>query len=338
MQTSQFKALLEAMNPAQQSVLKELEKVHSELMWDGGKVDTRPLRVSIKNTDGKSMAAINTREKDAFLRLEFRSRDYNGHHGFPTQHRNFDKAYDLFAHSNVAIASEIISVIKQKYISLVDNPKVKDKKEEYYKPNKDVQLPWKEKSTSHDEYVIISVMGSHAGESESEIFSRKIQDTRRVGKTFWLTRSRQAKPLMVQSICKEADRKGSKVSTIFIEASSNVGALPTSFAQPATYYSADMKKWENLPIGLTPVTGKIDSGAYALIFDRLELSQGTIEIDLWKYAYYFDQNSPIKIYQGASTLCAVKKDMSSKSDKIKSRYRKIVAIGILCPPYGVWLK
>ena len=91
-----------------------------------------------------------------------------------------------------------------------------------------------------------------------------------------------------------------------------------------------------MPIGLTPVTGKIDSEAYALIFDRLEISQG--EIDLWKYADFFDQNSPIKIYQGASTLCAVKKDMSSKSDKIKSRYRKIVAIGILCPPYGVWLK
>ena len=336
MQTLQFKSLFEAMNPTQQSVLEELEKVHSELMWDGGKVDTRPLRVSIKNMNGKSMAAINTREKGAFLRLEFRSIDYNGYHGFPTQHRNFDKAYDLFGYSNVAIASEIISVIKQKYIALVDNPKVKDKKEEYYKPKEDVQLSCKEKSTSHDEYVIISVMGSHAGESENEIFSRKIQDTRKVGKTFWLTRSRQTKPLMVQSICKEADRKGSKVSTIFIEASSIGGALPTSSAHATTHYSADRKKWENLPIELTPVTGKIDSGAYALIFDKLELSQGTI--NLWKYADFFDQNSPIKISQGASTLCAVKKDMSSKSDKIKSRYRRIVAIGTLCPPYGVWLK
>ena len=159
MQTSRFKAVLEAMNPTQQSALEELEKVHSELMWDGGKVDTRPLRVSIKNMDGKSMAAINTREKDTFLRLEFRSIDYNGYHGFPTQHRNFDKAYDLFGYSNVAIASEIISVIKQKYIALVDNPKIKDKKEEYYKPKEDVQLSCKEKSTSHDEYVIIKCDG-----------------------------------------------------------------------------------------------------------------------------------------------------------------------------------
>lgn len=32
MQTLQFKSLLKAMNPTQQSVLEELEKVHSELM------------------------------------------------------------------------------------------------------------------------------------------------------------------------------------------------------------------------------------------------------------------------------------------------------------------
>ena len=51
MQTSRFKAVLEAMNPTQQSALEELEKGHSELMWDGGKVDTRPLRVSIKNIE-----------------------------------------------------------------------------------------------------------------------------------------------------------------------------------------------------------------------------------------------------------------------------------------------
>ena len=57
-----------------------------------------------------------------------------------------------------------------------------------------------------------------------------------------------------------------------------VGALPTSSAHAATHYAADRKKWENLPIELTPVTGKIDSGAYALIFDKLELSQGTIDL------------------------------------------------------------
>ena len=76
MKTPTFELLLTKMSPTQQSALEELEKAHSDLVWDGGTIDTRPLRVSIKNGKGQSMAAINTREKEAFLRLEFRGRDY----------------------------------------------------------------------------------------------------------------------------------------------------------------------------------------------------------------------------------------------------------------------
>ena len=186
-------------------------------------------------------------------------------------------------------------------------------------------------------FIVISVMGPHAGESEDEIFQRKIGDIRRIGRTFWLIKSHQAKPHMVQEVCRSAKKDNLEVHCIFIEASSGKGATPTKEASLAESYSADGKEWEDLPRELGPVTGKIDRSAYALVFNQLELARGK-RIDLWNYADYFDQGYPIRIVQGASTLCGVKKDMSSQKDRIKSNDRKVIAFGTLCNPFCVWLK
>lgn len=176
-------------------------------------------------------------------------------------------------------------------------------------------------------------MGPHAGESEDDIFKRKIEDIDRTGLTFWLIRSYQAKPNMVQAMCKEAKND---VYAIFVEASSIGGAKPTKTAESAKGYSEDRIAWKNMPEGLGPVTGRISSNAFALLFNQLQLTDG--EIDLWDYADFFSQDEPLKIYQGASTMCAVKKDMSSHANRIKSNHRRIVAVGKLCEPFCVWLK
>jgi hypothetical protein len=193
------------------------------------------------------------------------------------------------------------------------------------------------KISINGEYIVISVMGPHAGESEDEIFKRKIGDIEKIGQTFWLIKSYQAKPNIVQQICQRAKKESKTVYCIFIEAASNKGAIPTKEASFANSYSADGKTWNILPKGLSPVTGKIDGSAYALVFDQLELVHGK-RIDLWNYADYFEQNHPIRILQGASTLCGIKKDMKSHKDRIKSNDRKIVAVGKLCDPFCVWLK
>ena len=104
------------MNDSQRKALEALESMHSDLVWHGGKVDTSPLRVSIKNISGKNMAAINTRERKAFLRLEYRSRDYDGPKASPTRHRIFDRKYDLVDLDDTLDASGIISAIKQNYL------------------------------------------------------------------------------------------------------------------------------------------------------------------------------------------------------------------------------
>jgi len=185
-------------------------------------------------------------------------------------------------------------------------------------------------------YVIISVMGQHAGESENEIFNRKIQDIYDVGFTFWLMKSHKAKPNMVQELCLKADAENSKSYCIFIEPSSRGGATPTKSSSSATKYSKDNLTWDFLPQKLSPVTGKMDNNSYALVFDQLERVNGVI--DLWSYADFFNQNNPLKIIRGASTICAIKKDMSNHTGKIKSRCRGVIAVGKLCEPFCVYLR
>jgi hypothetical protein len=115
MKTNSFIAILKEMNNSQRTTLEELESMHSDLVWHGGKIDTRPLRVSIKSISDQSMAAINTRERKAFFRLEFRSRDYDGPKASPTGHIGFDRKYDIVESDDTLDASGIISAIKQNY-------------------------------------------------------------------------------------------------------------------------------------------------------------------------------------------------------------------------------
>ena len=183
-------------------------------------------------------------------------------------------------------------------------------------------------------HLVISVMGPHAGESENEIFDRKIQDIINVGFTFWLMKSPKSKPELVCELCLKAKAKNTVCYCVFIEPSSKGGAIPTKSASPAKEYSKDKIRWLNLPQGLSPVTGKLPS--YGLVLNHLELVKDNI--DLWNYADFFNQNSPIKIIRGASTICSIKKDMSSHSSKIKSRFRKVIAIGKICEPFCVYLR
>lgn len=103
----------------------------------------------------------------------------------------------------------------------------------------------------------------------------------------------------------------------------------------AESYSVDNKKWSILPEELSSVTGEINKGAYALIFDSLR--EVDDEINLWEYADFLTKKA-IKIRLGNSTLCAIRKNTAEEMDKMKSPNRKIIAIAKLHEPYCVWLK
>jgi len=179
---------------------------------------------------------------------------------------------------------------------------------------------------------IISVMGDHAGEAVDAIFSRKTADINRIGKTFWLMKSPKARPAQVQEICKP-----SPAYIIFVEPATKGGARPTTTEDAAKEYSPDGQSWHPIPEGLSPVTGKLDRGAAALVFDVMTtVVSGTL--DLWSYADFSDVQKPMKFILGCSTACAIKKDMTPHPGRMKSRYRGIVSVARLAKPYCVSLR
>lgn len=187
--------------------------------------------------------------------------------------------------------------------------------------------------TNSGEIVLLSVMGSHAGEAEDEIFGRKILDIANCGRTFWLTHSYTAKPDFIQEVCTHALQNQPYVNCIFITA--RKPTQDTLSMTRALSFSADKVGWVRIPPSLSPVTGKIDSGAAALVFDSLNYTSG--ELDLWEYVKYGTEDEPLRIGQRMSTIPCVRIGAPIEGF-IKSRERRVIAIGRLVSPFCVWLK
>ena len=179
---------------------------------------------------------------------------------------------------------------------------------------------------------VLSVMGPHAGEDAEAIFRRKVADCDEVGCTFWVAKSSRARPEHVRALC-----NSNSGYVLFVEPATLGGARPTTESEAASEYSTDKATWLALPRGLGPVTGQMDQTAAALVFDRLTTDvQGSV--DLWAYADCLDDTRPLRFKLGLSTICATRGDTSSHPDRMKSRYRRIVAVGRLAVPYCAWLR
>ncbi len=179
---------------------------------------------------------------------------------------------------------------------------------------------------------VVSVTGDHAGEGADAIFDRKKADIERIGVTFWFMRSPKARPPQVQGICKTFP-----AYTIFVEPATKGGARPTTEEDAAKEYSHDGVLWHQLPEGLSPVTGKLDTGATALVFDMMTTNVSRT-LDLWDYGEAVDIHKPLRFILGCSTVCAVRKDTRSHPKRMKSHYRGIVAVARLAGPYCVWMR
>jgi hypothetical protein len=179
---------------------------------------------------------------------------------------------------------------------------------------------------------IVSVMGPHAREDADAIFVRKSADVARIGATFWLMRSPKAQPPQVAALCRH-----SPVFALFVAPATRGGARPTTKGDAATGYSRDRRFWHPLPDGLSPVTGKLDTSAAALVFDMLTTDVNST-LDLWDYADASAPAYPLRFKLGCSTVCAVRTDMGLHPKRMKSRYRPIVAVARLTDPYCVWLR
>lgn len=180
---------------------------------------------------------------------------------------------------------------------------------------------------------VISVMGAHAGEDAAAIFSRKIGDCRKVGRTFWVARSAKARPAQVRAMC-----NGARGYVLFVEPAAPGGARPTSASESATEYSSFRVTWFPLPSGIGPVTGQVDDSAAALVLDQLVVDVDSRTVDLWSYADNGESDKPLRIILGLCTVCAVRKDMSGHPERMKSHHRRIVGVARLVSPYCVWVR
>lgn len=185
-------------------------------------------------------------------------------------------------------------------------------------------------------YIIISVIGPHAGELVEEIFARKIKEIQEVGKCFWLHRSYQAKPGLVQSFCKVAIEEKSVPLCFFIQASSKIGAQETKIVDGAKEFSIDKTHWRKIPEGVL-VTGLVKNSC-AMIFDKLEVVKEKRTLNLWNYSVFGFPGRSVRITQGGSTICCAKESSGHDSNRMKSNIREILAVGRLVYPFEVWLR
>ena len=172
------------------------------------------------------------------------------------------------------------------------------------------------------EKIIFTIVGPHAKENLDDIFSRKKRDIKKEGKTFWvIKRIKQKKPNDVQEFCKNPD-----VKIYFISPATKDGAQDTKSNTKNKEYSEDNKCWNKLPISKVTGTGK----DCAFILDSLEM-KNNCEIDINHYAE--ESHKPVEFLRGASTICAIKEDMTSHPNRLKSNIRKVWAVGTLKYPY-----
>lgn len=182
-------------------------------------------------------------------------------------------------------------------------------------------------------YVVISVMGPYAGESEGNIFRRKNEEIERHGFTFWHHQSYQAKPGVVQEMGKIAAREGEPVYLILTRTGSRGSGVDTKRSRQATMFSKEeLGAYSPIPEGIYVETGK---RPYAIVIKDLILARGTL--DLWEYCDMFGKGA-VKTRQGGSTVCAYKASSHHFEDKMKSRYRDVLAYAKIIEPFSVWLR
>src|SRR3989344_4329172 len=126
-------------------------------------------------------------------------------------------------------------------------------------------------SISKKKYLLFSVIGSHAGESEQEIFNRKKREILNADKSFWLIKSFKSKTEDIQNFCRLASEEGEDIFCIFLEASQKGGAQPTKTNSVAYQFSSNNIHWSDIPKGIR-VTGKIDKKTTALVLESLEIN------------------------------------------------------------------
>jgi hypothetical protein len=174
---------------------------------------------------------------------------------------------------------------------------------------------------------VLSIIGWHAGESPADIVRRKRADIQKTSSTIWLYQSQLASIQDVQHFGVAYPNP----AVYFLEGS----AYPAKTTQAAREMSSNgSSSWVPLPRGIGKVTGRLPSGG--LFIGALTSPLLNHDIDLWEF-FEHSTSKPLRFRQGASTACVLISQAGAVQG-MKSRVRKVVAIGQLTPPYAVYLR
>jgi len=197
--------------------------------------------------------------------------------------------------------------------------KNKDKFSEYYQKRKRALLLSRAASAQH---CLLSIVGAHAGEELDGILTRKKEDIKRCGKTFWVVNSSDARAKDIQNFhgC---------IYVLFLAPLTENGARPTTAAEETSMFSEDGISWNKMPSAMSKVTGRLISTTCALVLDTIEKVDGTKEVPL---AYVDLEDKPIRFRLGCSTMRGIKKDIQG------AKMRRVIAVGKLIAPWGVHLR
>jgi hypothetical protein len=172
---------------------------------------------------------------------------------------------------------------------------------------------------------VLMVVGWHATEPLDQIIQRKCIDINVLGYTIWVYQSQKAGALTVQQF----GRDYPNALVYFLEGR----AYPTVSVNRAENVSEDGRSWMPIANDIGKVTGKLPGAGLVITELRAESNH---EIDLWKYCEV-PGVGPVEFRRGASTVCVCPVQEGLRRG-MKSRFRKVVAVARLAPPYALFLK
>lgn len=186
------------------------------------------------------------------------------------------------------------------------------------------------------DFVILSIIGSHAKEGPEVIIRRKRQDIQDAGQTYWLFKAGPG-PARVRGFCAQARDLGQDVYCVLIAPARRTGgARPTTCDDEASEYTADDgENWNTLPNKLSPVKGKLP--AYALVLGSLDIVVNE-SVNLLDYTDGIVPEKPIRFNSYRSTACARRGDRRNAPHRLKNNSREVIAVGKLIAPFCVGVR
>ncbi len=187
-------------------------------------------------------------------------------------------------------------------------------------------------ANKHPNQLVISVYGPHAGEDESAILRRKMEDIRRIGFTMWYYKDghKLASPRDIQQMAFELAENSELAQMWLIQGG---GVATKSEAKAMAEFSPDGIHYAPIDSRLSHVTGS--RSGVALFISKIEMvSESSIDIGLFADIKY----RHMMFGQGYSTQLAKRFQAPPTRAPMKSRNRSVWAICTLRAPYCVFVR